>query len=110
MSWLTNHHNQSATYWAASGVDGSGESTWATPVAISVRWEEQSEIFIDDRGEQRLGKSVVYTDRSMSRGDYIFLGTSVAADPHDVVNSKIIQDYREIPNLGNSHSERRVIV
>ena len=36
---------QTATYWSPTTINKFGEQTFETPAAISVRWEEKTEIF-----------------------------------------------------------------
>ena len=110
MGYITKNLRQSATFWATTGLDNFGDPTWAAPVAISVRWEIRREIFLDSSGEENTGESVVYLDRDVARGDYLFLGTSVTADPTTVTDSRLVRDFRKSPDIRGDRFERLAVV
>lgn len=92
--------NQTATLWTLNGVDSAGDPTWdsASPRTISVRWEERNDMFINQGGEQEASVSMVVTAEDVSLGDYLFLGTSVAADPKLVDGAYAIKVVEKFPD------------
>ena len=99
VSFLTRHRNQPATYWAKGARDSSGDTTFAAAKAITVRWEERSVVFTNAAGEEARADSMVFVKEDMEEGDFLFLGTSTAADPTTVVAAQEIQGSSKIPQL-----------
>lgn len=91
---------QTATVWTVSGVDSAGDPSFdsASPRTISVRWEDRVDMFINQQGEQEASRSIVVVTESFKVGDFLFLGTSVAADPDGVVGAYQIKQYEEVPD------------
>lgn len=94
--------NQTATYWARQGTDGLGGYAYAAPVTIACRWQNTNDMFRDQQGREVVSAAVVYVDREMAIGDYLYLGTSAAADPKSVSGSEEIRGYNTSPDLSNS--------
>lgn len=94
--WL----NTTATLWVRSGNNSFGHSTYSTPSTISVRWEDSEELFITIEGDQKRSKAVVYLDQVVKPGDYLFLGTSVSANP--VAGSYEVLKYTNMPGVVGS--------
>lgn len=90
---------QTATLWAVTP-NGYGGSTFSAPVPIQCRWEDRTEKFVGpiDR-QERVSKSIVYTDRNLNVGDYLFLGESAAADPSLVIGASKVERFDKIPDL-----------
>ena len=85
MSWYSRTLRQTATYWAPASVSGVYQTpTWTVPVAISVRWEEKSERFVDRGGAELMSSATVWLNQDVVEGGYLFLGTSVIASPKSV--------------------------
>ncbi len=110
MSFITQRLNQSATYWAVTGADNSGDPTFATPTGVKVRWEQRTVVFTRPNGEEASSTSVVFVKQDMSDGDFLFLGTSVVADPHTLKAAKEIQGSSKIPELIGAEFERRAFL
>ncbi len=110
MSWITRRYKQTATYWAVTGVDNSGDPTFAAPVEIKVRWEQRAVVFTTPIGEEKSSTDVVFVKQDMVEGDFLFLGTSAAADPTTVAAAKEIQGWSKIPHLVESEFERRALL
>lgn len=90
---------QSATYWGAPAPTGFGGHTFASAVAISVRWEEKMDEFVDEQGQTKLSRAVVYAPIDLEVGGYLLLGSSGASDPTGVSGALPIQRYAKIPDL-----------
>lgn len=110
MSFITRRLKQTATYWSVSSVDSSGDPTFATPVSIKVRWEQRTVVFTNPTGEERSSTDVVFVKQDMVEGDFLFLGTSTAADPTAVLAAKEVQGFSKIPQLVGSEFERRALL
>ena len=50
--------NQTAVYWGSPSYDGYSKRTFATPVEVSVRWEDKQELFTDSQGKEKLPGSL----------------------------------------------------
>ncbi len=98
---------QTATYWGAPVNDGYGGHTFAAPVALQVRWEEKAEEFVSTQGEPIFSQASVWTDIDTEIGGYLYLGSSVAADPTSVDNAYPIKRFAKTPDLRNIEYERR---
>lgn len=104
-SFLTKIRKQDAVYWGAPVDDGQGGFTWAAPVEIKCRWENISDLFIDDNGEQAVSKAEVIVDRIMEIGGYLWLGeldSTIPSDPMDLEEAYKIRSFESIPDIGNN--------
>ncbi len=110
MSWLHRHLNQKATHWALTGADVSGDSNFAIPVAIDVRWEERNVVFTNAEGEEAAASAVVFTKVDIDAGDVLFLGSSTTADPASVEGARRVEGISKIPQLTGSEFERRAFL
>ena len=116
MSFLTSKLGQVATLWSITGVDGGGDPTFAAPRTINVRWESRINQNLDSRGEhQRSGTAetsaaFVYLAEDVKEGDYVFLGTSVIANPRSVLNAFRVKAFEKTPSYNSSMFERRAFV
>ena len=110
MSILTAYQLQDATWWARGAPDGFGGFTFATPVALKVRWEQRTELATDEEGNEFVARSRVYLPQDIEVDDYLFLGISTVSDPKSVDGSHRVRDFRRIPDLFNTDVERRVLL
>lgn len=100
MSLVQMHsYKQTATYWGAPAPDGSGGTTYAAPATISVRWEENTEEAYDATGAKFVSQAKVFTKQAVDVGGYLFLGTSVATHPSQVVGAYKIRNSVSTPAL-----------
>lgn len=100
MSLVQMHsYKQTATYWGSPVPDGSGGHTYAAPVAILVRWEEDVEETYDATGASFVSKAKVFTKQVVDVGGYLFLGTSVSTHPSQVSGSFKIRNSIATPAL-----------
>ncbi len=110
MSFITRRLTQVATYWSVTGNDNSGDPTFAAASSRRVRWEQRTAVFTNATGEERNSSSVVFVREDMREGDFLFLGTSAAADPTTVEAAKEIQGFSKIPQLVGNEFERRAFL
>ncbi len=110
MTWTTENLRESVTYWERSGVDNFGDPSFDAPVTIKSKWEDRTELFVDNDGREQRSKSVVYVDTDLLIGGYLFRGSSSAADPLSVVGAFMIKDYRKISDFEVEVHERRAML
>jgi hypothetical protein len=90
---------QTITYWAPTGETQFGGKTFAAPVAIKGRWEDKLENIVDSFGREYVTKSRVYTSQALELTGYIYLGTSVAADPRGVEGAAEVRTVTSVPSI-----------
>ena len=110
VSYLTRNLRQDATYWGKGAPDGFGGVAWAAPAAIKARWEDRQVQFTAANGEATVSRSVVYVDRDVELGGYLYLGTTSGADPTVITGAWVIQQFSKIPNLAATAFERKAFL
>ena len=103
--FLIKIRKQEAVYWATPVDDGYGGFTWTAPVEIKCRWEDVSDLFIDENGEQQISNAEVITDRVVTLGGYLWLGdleSSTPNDPMTLENAYKIRKFESIPDIANN--------
>ncbi len=110
MSFLDKHRRQATTFWSATGVDSSGDPTFAAPKAITTRWEEKQAVFTNAAGEEASAGAVIFVKEDMKAGDFLLLGTSTVADPTTVAAAREIQGWSKIMQLTGSGFERKAFL
>lgn len=106
MSFITKHLKQRATFWSATGVDSSGDPSFAAPKVIKTRWEERQTVFTNAAGEEASAGAVIFVKEDMKAGDFLLLGVSAVADPTTVDDAREIQGWSKIPQLAGAMFER----
>lgn len=113
MSFLTDNLLQTAVYWGNPTPDGYGSFTFDTPIEISVRWEDRTELFIDRTGTESKSLAVVYLGQDVNIGGWLFLGelsdidSGLTDTPHLVPNAREIRAFRKTPSLDIEIFERK---
>lgn len=102
--------DQTATYWGSPTADGSGGKSFDAPTTISVRWQDKSEWHTDEFGTQFLSNAEVYAEQDLDIGGYLYLGTSVAADPTGVEGAFLIRNFVSVPSYRGNRSNRKAIL
>jgi hypothetical protein len=105
----THNMTETLTYWAQSGNTPSGGSTFTAPTEISGRWQQRQVLFRDAQGVERVSEAVVYVDRELMNGGYLFRGSSAAADPI-AAGGKEIRAVQQSPSLGNEQTLHKVML
>jgi hypothetical protein len=99
------------TYWRREGNDGEGGSLFAAPVVMQARWEERNELVHDELGQEFVSHSRVFVERvRLDVGGYLFLGTTLAADPTSVQGAYRIRNFIRTPGLAPGRDERKAIL
>lgn len=84
---LSRFLNQTAVRWANPVKDGFGGYTFDSPAEITCRWEDRRERVEDENGNEVVANSIVYSNRSYSIGDRMYLGSlddmDSASEPTD---------------------------
>jgi hypothetical protein len=95
---------QTAVYWANPQSDGATGRTFDDPVEIPVRWEDRQELFLDDKGQERMSRATVIVDRDVARGGWLYLGdlddlsSGEEADPLSVDEAHEIRQFTKTPD------------
>lgn len=99
MTAFSRQLRQDLTYWGSPAPNGYGGFAFAAPVACKGRWEDREELFIDPAGEQLMSSAVAYPAIDVEIGGYLYLGTSVGADPVVVSGARRIQQFAKSPSM-----------
>lgn len=106
--WSKPYMTQTATYWGAPTIDRYGDYSYPAPVQIACRWEDNNEKVTDADGNEFVSRSVVYPEQDLARGGWLYLGTSVEADPHDQEGAYEVRQVRAIPDLRGKLVEYKI--
>lgn len=98
--------NQKAVYWAPAGRDSAGDPTYAAAVEYKVRWEDTTEVFINQKGQNQTSRSKVYlgTSQSCKLDGVLWLGAlsslsgSNLTNPFKNAGAWVIARVDRIPN------------
>lgn len=110
MSFVTRNLKQDVTYWSPSSFDQFGNQVWGTPAVIKGRWEDRTDLFIIETGEEVRSRARVYLNSDVVVGGYLFLGVSSSTDPGTVTGAREIRDFRKIPTITADLFERRALL
>lgn len=107
--------NQTAVYWGTPVATGYGGYSYASPVEISVRWEDRQELFINIRGQEELSRAIVYAEQDVSIGGYMYLGEesdldSSHDDPEVIDGAFRIEAFYNVPGVDGSQSLRKILL
>ncbi len=99
--------NQTATYWAKDGEDDFGNTSFSSPQTIECRWEDNSEMFRDDNGNEVMSNAVVYVNKDLELEGYLYLGDNDANDPTTLDNAREIRKFEKMPSVDGSEYQRK---
>lgn len=101
---------QKATWWSVTP-DSYGGDTFGVPQVLDCRWEGRQESFVGqiDRREM-ISNAMVFLDRDIAVGDYLFEGESLAVDPTVLTGTFKVQRFDSIPDLRNLEKVRRAVL
>jgi len=66
---------QTAVYWERKSSNGYGGFTYETPVEIKCRWDANSKLVLNDKGEQVVISAEILVNQELDVGGLLFLGT-----------------------------------
>lgn len=101
---------QTATYWSPPVANGWGGGSFAAPVEIACRWEDKTQLIRDRDGREVVSMATVYPDRELYEDGWLYLGSSAAADPHEVEGAYQIKSFRKVPDMFNEHHEFKAML
>lgn len=79
-------YKQYAVYWQKTGdVDDSGQPVYTQPRVIKVRWEDRHEEFVDNKGDAKVSKSIVYIPEELSLEGFLWKSRVKPPDPEEAV-------------------------
>jgi hypothetical protein len=116
MGSITRNHKQDAVYWGTPSPDGFGGATFASPIEITVRWEDSNIQFMSPDGNVELSKAVIFAGQDVVIGGWIFLGTldevgsANQDDPQLVDGASEIRAFNKTPNIKGTDFEREIII
>ena len=110
---ISHNLKDTAVYWGSPTPDGWGGRTFADGIEIDVRWEDRQEMFVDPAGREIRSQAVVYTDRDLALGGYLYLGTlhdlsSDTAAPETMDDAMEIKKIEKVPSLKIDRYIRKV--
>lgn len=97
------------TRWVATP-DAYGGFTFGAPTTQDGKWEDTAEAFKTPTGETIVSKAVVYLTSDVSIGDYLYLGTSIAADPTALSGAYRVEVFQKSPDLRRARVERKAVL
>lgn len=105
--------NQTIVYWAPSGLDNYGRTTFSAGVEFTGRWQREAKVFTDNTGEERVSDSTVYAnadDITLATDGRLYLGTLASlsapeqANPNIVATAEIIRKILDSPGVSASQT------
>ena len=108
-SFITGNLKQDAVYWAVgAGVDdGDGNIVYATPVEITVRWQDVNELQSGSSQENFLSVAIIYSQTELEDNAWLYLGliadiVGVTTDPRNVAGAYRIKKKAKSTRLKNA--------
>jgi hypothetical protein len=99
------------TIWTAGVPDGFGGRSIGVRAVGKCRWEDRNETFINVQNQQEeISRAVVFLDRDVQPGDWIYHGVSAAADPATVPTAYQVRRFDKVPNRRNLLAVRKVFI
>jgi hypothetical protein len=105
--FLIRNLKQEATYWGNPVPDGWGGLTFDSPVEISCRWEDKTEMFTTASGKEAQSSVVVFLGQDVDIDGFLYLGSSDQANPKDVAGAYQIKAFKKIPGIRATYWERK---
>lgn len=101
---------QTATLWELDGYDSAQDPEFssASPRQINVRWEDRFVNFINQDGEEEAASGFVIVGEDLKAGDWLYLGTSAAADPTTLIGAAEVKGYEKVTSPSNRYITRKV--
>jgi hypothetical protein len=103
---------QTAVYWARTGMDSYGKPTYDDPTTIACRWDDVQEEFIAPNGDRELSKARLIVDRDLTIKGVLLLGDLDSIvdddDPKDNDGAWEIRGTKKTPNFKGTKYLREV--
>lgn len=89
---------EAVTHWTVAP-DGFGGFVFGAPAALLGRWEDRSERFMNEAGQEDISRAIVHIDADVSPGDYLFQGTSTVSTPLGLSEAHPVKRFDKVPDL-----------
>lgn len=101
---------QTAVLWEYISPDGKGGALFEEPIEILCRWDEKTEVKINNKGLNFASAASVLTNHEVKREDYLFLGTledatlinSDVSNPKKIKGAYAVIQMDKIPMVGKT--------
>lgn len=101
MSIIQRALKKKAVYWAPTGSDKFGKTTFADPVEIDCRWDEDAKLFLTEEGKQEVSRALVMVSVDTQRRGMLKLGTldDLVANPSTPYQNAEVYEIRGFKKL-----------
>jgi hypothetical protein len=105
---ISSKYTQVAVYWGNPISDGEGGHSFDSPIELSVRWEEMSQIVADSKGNELTSRATVYVNQDLDEEGMLFFGTLNDLDsdevrPKSLSKAYYIRRFERSPILGSTN-------
>lgn len=97
--FITSIAVQTITYWGNPQPDGYGGTTFNAPVVLKCRWDNVTKLIRTGQGKEIACRAEVLVTQDMDVGGYLYLGSSVVANPMLVEGAYEILRFDKIPMI-----------
>ena len=87
---------QTAVYWGTPVSDGRGGFTYADPVEIKCRWDDQANLITDFRGQEVASQARLLLTEDVDLQGILYLGTLDNLDSTEEADPKTVEGAYEI--------------
>lgn len=106
---------QDAVWWVRTGTDSFGKPVYADPADLKVRWTDMAQMFVNDKGEQVVSKSIVFVGEDMRVGDVLMLGTVAGSvlpgkKPLQHPGASEVRQFRKTPDRSARKFVRKAVL
>lgn len=91
---------QSCIYWQCTGLNKNGQESFAAPLVILCRWDDETKKVIKPDGVEMTTRSVAYVDRVVPIGSFLMLGDdddlaafSDSSDPLEIADALRVEQF-----------------
>lgn len=102
MSVIKKMRRQTAVLWSRNtSPDASGRFSYAFPVQVACRWDDQLGSFKNRDGEDVASNAQVYPDREVKVGDKFKKGSLDSETPDDPTDDRDAYEVQAVENIPN---------
>lgn len=106
---ITRNMKQTLTRWTVTP-NGYGGYTFGAPSTMLCRWEDRNVMYRDGQGIERVSNAVVYPELDLEVEEFVYKGTSTAADPTTVEGTFQVKQFNTVPDLRNVSVVRKAML
>lgn len=113
MRLITKMCKQKAVYWGSPTPDGYGGKTFASPVELSVRWQDVNNVAVTPEGEQFISRATVFVLQDVDLGGFLRLGEMDSDEPSSpigVSGAYPIRAFNKTPTLKATQFVRTALI